>query len=232
MKAIALFFLLLSLLSCGKHETRRPYLDDRAAQGDIVEILTPEAEALKAIRLGDEMSFFSLLDSGSIDVNDRHEKGVTYLIEAVLWERIAFVERLIAHEHIDLELRDDEGMSAYDHAVRIDHRDLMRLLSGDQLSQEEINQALFDALYGRNHEAIQNSLDQGAELNIHDEKGMTPLIVTLFQKDERAARLLLQTRKVDLNFKDLRRRWPPLTWAKRQGLTRLAQMLERLGAQE
>lgn len=228
MQNLAYLLFLILFLSCGKHETRRPLTGTTEPQAQ--EVLTSEQQAMRFIQTGDKDQFLSLIQANNLSINFQSPNGRTFLIEAVLWDQVEIVRLLLEYEGIDLEMKDPDGLSAYDHALLINNPQILALFNGDGLSQEEINQGLFKSLYALDYNQIQHFIIEGAELDIYDEKGMTPLTLAIFLKDERAVRILLQTRNLDVNLADLRRRWTPLTWATRLNLPRIVQMLQRMGA--
>lgn len=226
------FFILLILVSaCGKHETRRPLLNqsDNFAQE---EILSAEVQALRYLQTAASEDFFTLIEDKQININNQFENGRTFLIEAVIWSQIEIIKWLLNKEECDLEIQDLEGLRAIDHAKRINNPQVLALFQSDAPTQDEINQRLFHSINAQNYPSLQESLRLGAQLNIFDQKGMTPLITAIFLKDEQAIRILLQTRRADVNLADKRRNWMPLTWSKRQGLNRVNSQLIRLGAVE
>lgn len=226
-----LLILFILITACGKHETRRPLLDetDNFAQD---EVLRAEVQALRYLQTSAFEEFFTFMKDRQIDINYQFENGRTFLIEAVIWSQTEIVKWLLNQEECDLEIQDREGLSAIDHAKWINNPQVLALFQSDAPSQDEINQRLFQSIAAQDYSSLQESLSLGAELNIFDQKGMTPLITAIYLKDEQAIRILLQTRQADVNLADKRRRWTPLTWSKRQGLSRVSSQLERLGAEE
>ena len=224
-----IFCVFLTLISCGKHETRRPALNNSLTQQQ-TEILTTEEQALRSIQTAALTDFINLIEKEQVDINFQFSNGRTFLIEAVLWSQVEIVKWLMQREDCDLEITDQEGLTAEQHAKAIGVQEILNLFQGDNLTQEELNQQLFRTIQERDYALLQETLKLGAEVNIYDIKGMTPLITAIFQKDEQAIRILLQTRQADINLPDKRRRWTPLTWANNQGLQRVATQLQRMGA--
>lgn len=231
MKYLICLTLSCFVISCGKHETYRPEIAS-IKQVEEVEPLSPPNQALVEIQSGNSQAFINIVTKADLALNQVHPNGNTYLIEAVLWQRVEIVEWLIAKDEIDLEAKDKTGLSALDHAKLVGNTNIIKLVGGGKLSQEQLDAELIAALYKKDAWAIKDSIAAGAQLNIFDEKGLTPLIIAIYLKDEMAIRLLLQTRKVDVNLADQRRRWSPLRWARLQKLSRAEQMLIRLGARE
>lgn len=218
------------LSSCGKHETRTPNLS-KITLNENIPALSLSEQALLSVQSDNLEEFKSLIQGHDLNLNLRHQNGRTYLIEAVLWSRLSFIKWLLEQETIDIQAKDVQGKSALEHAEYIGNREIISALNGGSMSQEEIDESLFQALYAKNHDAVKEAIAAGADLNIFDKKGLTPLILAIYQKDELAVRLLLQTRKIDVNLADKRTMKRPLAWAKRAKLERVQKMLERLGAQ-
>lgn len=222
---------LLVLGSCGKHETNSPTAGLKK-KTETLPTLSASESAVLAIQSDKYDEFTQLVLDHDLNINFTHANGHTFLIEAILWSRVEIVEWLLGRESIDAEAKDQDGMSPLEHAQIIGNKDILKLLKGGQQSQEEIDAGLFEALYAKDQKAIKEAIDSGANLNIHDKKGLTPLILAIYLKDEMAVRLLLQTRKVDVNLADKRTNKTPLSWSKRAKLTRVEKMLERMGAHE
>lgn len=229
---IARFFILLILISaCGKHETRRPLLEERDNFSQD-EILSAEAQALRYLQTSAAEDFFTLIEDKQININNQFDNGRTFLMEAVVWSQIEIIKWLLNKEECDPEIQDFEGLRAIDHAERINNPQVLALFQSDAPTQDEINQRLFHSINAQDYTSLQETLRLGVQLNIFDQKGMTPLITAIYLKDEQIIRILLQTKQVDVNLADKRRKWTPLTWSKRQGLNRVSAQLARLGAVE
>ncbi len=221
--------ILLTLTSCGKHETRRPPLNNNLIQ-EQAEILTTEEQALRFIQTAAVANFIDLIEKEQTDLNYQFNNGRTFLIEAVLWSQVEIIKWLLQRDDCDREIIDQQGLTAEQHAKAIGIQEIISLFQGDGLTQEELNQQLFRTIQEKDYSLMQETIKLRAEINIFDVKGMTPLITAIFLKDEQAVRILLQSRQADINLPDKRRRWTPLAWANSQGLSRVATQLQRMGA--
>ncbi len=228
---LALTLALFALASCGKHETKTPPPKIETT-GENLPVLSASEAAILAIQSNEVGEFVNLCQTHDLNLNSVQRNGRTFLIEAVEWSRIEIIKWLLAQESIDVEAKDNEGKSALEHAQIIGDREVLKLLGSGAMSQEEIDTSLFTALYAKDQNQVKEAIEAGANLDIHDKKGLTPLIIAIYQKDEMAIRLILQTRRVDVNLRDLRTNKTPLAWARRSKLSRVEKMLERMGAHE
>ena len=224
-----LIFLLL-LLSCGKHTSKVPYIELPSQGVQTVITRTPEELALNGIQNDniDEVQF--AINQESLDPNFIYPDSLSILMVAIKWKRLEIIEFLLTFDTIDKEYVDSSGKDALAYAEESEVRQIISLFK-ETLSQEEINAQLFEAINNLDVNLLRESIELGAELNIFDSRsGLTPLTLAIFKKDLNIVRVLLQTRKVDINLADKRRKWTPLRWAEETGQDRLASLLRRQGA--
>lgn len=99
---------------------------------------------------------------------------------------------------------------------------------GPVSASEELDRDLLAASQFRSPDAIEKLLAQGADPNVEDENGVTPLINVAARGNRRAVQLLLDAgARID---EDGRNGCTPLTWAARNGWEQVVEMLVAAGA--
>lgn len=229
MRAVSIFFVLLSLFSCGKHETIIP---DYSNQGGGKFLDRSLDEEMVVAAQGGNIEFIKSQLEASFDINKVLKEGKTLLIIAVEWKKYDLVEYLMTKTP-DLMIKDEEGNIALDYAG---DDSKMRAILGEAPTQEELDIKLFaiiDQDPGNDRAQqrqqiieLKKVIEQGANLNHLNEKGITPLIFAIIKKNEKVAIEIIRTRKANLRQKDKRGK-DALFWAKRRKLARIQKLIER-----
>ena len=90
MKVILIFSLLATLTSCGKHEISRPdFSANEVTESE--EVLSAPERALLELQSGNTQAFIQIVTSEALALNQVLKNGNTFLIEAVLWQRVEIV---------------------------------------------------------------------------------------------------------------------------------------------
>ncbi|KAL4928340.1 ankyrin repeat-containing domain protein [Aspergillus undulatus] len=148
--------------------------------------------------------FWKLLDSGRCDVNIQDDDNRTALSYSVLRENVDFVRALLKIKDTDSNIPDRFGETAFTYAVILDRSDIAQEMidSGKvhiNATDKYGRTALHRAVRRGQSQIVQTLLDNLADADAPDKQGWTPLMEAAGNGDEGLVRLLLETRKVDVN---------------------------------
>jgi ankyrin repeat protein len=144
------------------------------------------------------------------DINGRDQKGATLLLVAIRENNVNAVRRMLEKGADPTIIRNEDGYTLFHVAViNYTDRDILNLLLEN--GKVDINETTTE--YGETalHMAIQNSntataeflLSKGANLNVTDIFGRTPLhLAVKYAKDMDIVELLLNHKDVDVNLMD------------------------------
>ena len=96
------------------------------------------------------------------------------------------------------------------------------------MTQDELNQKLFEAVENENITEIKSLLNQGANVNVREKDGQTPLHYAAYLNNINIAKLLIDS-GADVNVQD-EDGWAPLRWAVRAENFDLVKLLIENGA--
>ncbi len=118
------------------------------------------------------------------NINDQGNFGNTALIYAILNQSIQAIKRLLNDKDIDITIKNNEGLSAYDLAIQGKNKYIVNLLveKFPHIVQQPIDNAspqalLLQAIEQHNLENILHALSDGADINAKDAEGKTPLML-------------------------------------------------------
>ncbi len=182
-----------------------------------------------------------ILKEGNFDINGRDQHGRTPLLMAVLANNVTAVKRLLK-KGADPTIRDNKGFTPF-HLAVINDRDceiLKLLLANENVDINETTSkkgwtALYLAIVNSNVTTTRVLLSKGANPNLADKDGWTPLHwAAMFTKDTDIVKLLLNHPNVEVNLMNNKGR-NALDFAKynEHGLSEeIANLLREKGAAE
>ena len=91
------------------------------------------------------------------------------------------------------------------------------------MTQDELNKKLFEAVDNENITEIKSLLNQGANVNVREKDGQTPLHYAAYLNNINIAKLLIDS-GADVNVQD-KDGWAPLRWATHNGHPEIAKLL-------
>lgn len=219
-----MMILILVMTACGSHSTESFGEVNGGTVTRVEKSNDPLDLAAEAIR-GDKADQLTELFAQGVSVDAELKNGRTLLIEAVTWGRAEIVS-LLLQKGARTDLKDREGMTAFDHAK--DRPALLRLLSPQtELEREKI----FAAVEGDDFNEVKQLLRQGVDPNVFSDTGETPLTLAVIKKLEKVVRVLLQESKTDVNLKN-KSGQSPLGLAREVGSVSIEKLLKRRGAKE
>jgi ankyrin repeat protein len=155
--------------------------------GDTVIMLASRCGAADAVRV--------LLASGA-DCNSQNHNGLTSLLHAVIHRKLECAQ-LLLEAGADVNASRNDGKTALMLATRTSSVAMISLLlSYDAKVDAKTPTGCTALMYASNVEVATALLDGGASVNIHDHKGVTPLIFAAMDKHTCLARHLI-TRGAD-----------------------------------
>ncbi len=208
MKTLRLLLPLLLLAACSRPEPPTVTLYLAMQRGDIEQIE-------RHIRWG-------------TDMNRLDRDGFTPLQVAVRNGRMAIVRLLLRHG-VEIDRPDREGHTALWHAVMGGHTLIADLLLKEGARMDATAWLLDAARLGiRRRETVEYLARHGADLEVRDEKGDTPLLIAIRQGNHKLAKHLVNA-GADVRVKDATGR-TALQIANSLGLGDIALLLKRNGA--
>lgn len=171
-------------------------------------------DLLDAIATRDERAVAALVDAG-VDVNARGPEGETPLVTAAATGDLAILERLLEAE-ADPNLADDEGNVPLAYALMSQEPAAARALLRAGARADASPALLSTAAAHAATETVEALLERGADPNIADPEGRTPLLAACAAGRLETAALLL-ARGADARARD------------RDGTTTLLALLEGVG---
>jgi ankyrin repeat protein len=148
------------------------------------------------------------------DINVQDHQGVTPLMHAICHQQMKLTQLLLQQENLNINLRDYEGKSAFDHLFAsegpiahelrewiVKEKDTLNLFAKDIPSLEE-STILIVAVSAGNFKLVEFLLKCGLDVNAQDNRGVTALMHATFTEHFDIAKLLLQY-GADTNLEDV-----------------------------
>jgi ankyrin repeat protein len=134
------------------------------------------SELYDAVSRGDLAAVRALISQGA-DVNEQHYHGYTALMVAAL-EGYSEIVQLLIQEGADVTLKDDSGNTALVNPCLRGHTAVVHLLlkAGADVKSKDGIRAFFFAASTGHTELIKLFLDEGLDINVRNEAGVTALI--------------------------------------------------------
>ena len=197
---------------------------------------TQSAELLhSAVEEGDLKQLKSLMDKGG-DINARDENGIPLLHHALrkdrkeiaqflvakgadvngkdkwghtplyygIWNKDADIVELLVDKGADVTIKDRRGRTPVDWARQRDHTEVIDLLLS---KKADISSALLSAAQNGDREFVEQLLDLGADVNVQDKLGLTPLHIAASRQDKEIVAFLL-AHNAKVNVQDKAQRLP------------------------
>ncbi|KAJ9455313.1 hypothetical protein DIPPA_54807 [Diplonema papillatum] len=168
--------------------------------------------------------------SGSLLENQRWEEETLYMVKSGSVD--AFSKRLSAHRRAS-EVSDERNRTALHHAAGTGNLALTQMIcqTSDNLQTVDIDgrTPLFHALEGAHEEIADWLVAEGAQVNVADNKGITPLHIAAHTNNRHAVRTLLETGKCDVNATDSKG-ITPLHQAAHRASSEIVELLLNAGA--
>jgi ankyrin repeat protein len=220
-RIIVLLFLVLNFSACGQHLTKSSGIPGRQEKTGSADT----GELLQAVQNGEVDIVQAYLEAGG-DVNRRFDGGKTLLIVAVEWSRFEVAQYLMEN-NADPEVRDEQELSAFDHAG--ENKRMQAILNKQWDFFNELVKRLFKAVEEENSTELKEVLELGADINARDEVGRTVLIWAVELRKSRIVKRLIRYEEIDVNAVDDEGR-SALSIAKANGDSRIVKWLEVKGA--
>ncbi|OAQ59049.1 ankyrin repeats (3 copies) domain-containing protein [Pochonia chlamydosporia 170] len=174
----------------------------------------------------------NLILGGGVDVNSKHEGG-TALIRASEHGHLDVVELLLQHG-ADVNLKNQQG-SPLILASKQGHLDVVQLLieHGAKIDGGDSKgfSALRWAVHLRRVGVVKVLLDAGANVKCEEFAGMTsPLLIWAVRSESASIVGLALGKGADIESTDIKYRLTPLYWATKLGVTGIARLLTKHGA--
>ena len=155
------------------------------ASGDSVKKILKQAETddafLTAVKGGNKDEVEKLLDVGA-NINEQDKDGLTALMAAASKGRVDVVS-LLLENGADIKLKNKEEETALDFAR-------IGLIKEIILRQVVLNRGLLNTVKESKKGEVANWLNQGAQVNVKDDRGRTPLMVAAYCGNEEIVELL------------------------------------------
>ncbi|MCJ1243791.1 hypothetical protein MMC30_000988 [Trapelia coarctata] len=116
-----------------------------------------------AVEKENEQIFLSLFHRSEVDINHRNKTRFTPLITAANRGHLRFVELLLSREEVEINAQDETGMTAVAWAAYMGHVEVIRIL-----------------------------LANGADFNLKDKQGLTPVMHAAKKDEKMAVNVLLK----------------------------------------
>ncbi len=156
-------------------------------------------------------------------VKDNDEKTVTRYVK----------EYYFNSRKVDLNARDEAGMTAIAHAAKLGHADILNTMLKFGLSADtpdkEGHTPLTLSLINKRREAAKVLVKRGADVNAHAADYITPLHFAAHQGDIELVKLLVSY-NADLDTVIVNNGYTPLHWAVIQGHANVVEFLVQSGA--
>ena len=146
-----------------------------------------------AAELGNAEAVKQHLDAG-VNVNAKHDNGVTPLHGAALWGHKEIAELLIENG-ADVNAKNDEGGTPLHHATEEGHKEIAELLIANGADVNAKNDRggytpLHEAALNGRREVAELLISKGADVNVLDGSGYTPLDWAIIANYSETANLL------------------------------------------
>ncbi len=164
-----------------------------------------------------------LINAPGIDVNRANPQGGTPLIAAAFKGHTECVRLLINAPGIEVDKAGQNNTTALSIAEAAGHTECARLIR-EAGGQGQSNASLSDAARDGDIEAVRRLLASGADVNMEDKNGFTPLHAAAFQGHTECVRLLLAAPGIDVNQEN-ENGWTPLVMAVHNGHTECLKLL-------
>lgn len=244
---IQLEWVLKTAIKCGHHKIRNAIWEICAREDIHIDGETPLSYALKvedydvAFRLiqkgyekESDCALFSVLNSETIDSEDKEEIGLLFIIAgceikkvdetgrsplmyAILNSQTGIATKLIDMEcTLNLDLEDSNGETPLMMAIAENQTEIgLKLIeAGCEIKKQFNGQSMLIHAIRENEEEIALKLiEKKCDVNLKDDKGKTPLIHAICEKQIQTALKLIKDEKCDLNLKDEKTCDPPLMFA-------------------
>ncbi|MBZ8182457.1 ankyrin repeat domain-containing protein [Oscillatoria salina] len=160
------------------------------------------------------------------------EEGATPLMQAATYGHFKIVKFLV-DVGADVNKYDAYGSSSFTEAANNKHWDILNYLA--PLTEQEFKETtLFIAISDGNIEAVNALISLKIDINIHtkgvwNEKGFTPLIIAVQEKETQIAKLLLEA-GANPNLPEEDTGGTPLIYAAKTGSLEIINLLLKFGA--
>lgn len=148
-----------------------------------------ESELINALIGNDYRAIEHLIEIYGINAVDRDQR--TILMNCVIKNKIEFVDNILKDNNIDLNKQDFQGLTALHIAVENDCTEIVFLLLKDRRISIDIqdnwgNTPLWRAVHNNpeNRDIIDALVSKGANLNIENNYGVSPLQIMKEDQDE------------------------------------------------
>ena len=147
-----------------------------------------------------------LIEDPRTDVNAQDHRGSTALIIATRIGTPGDVKLLLSREDINIYLRDDQELTAFEYAEKrsrfhAKRKDLASIVEEISDLEQQHKKDLFDASRRGNMVLLKNTLDKGIDINTRiDHAQSTPLISASQMAKEKVVEYLLTLPNIDVNL--------------------------------
>ena len=140
------------------------------------------SKALRCCCSRNQYYFLELLFDNNVDINVKDKKGITTMMDSLVCN-IDTIEKIFNSTEFDIDIKDNEGLSAIAHASVIHDPLPMKFLidKGADVNQRLVykdNMTIFsyNAMFSVQRQHLINLLNAGADINEPDKYGYTPLM--------------------------------------------------------
>lgn len=214
-----LFILFLAAAACGKHESQSSGYTKPNETKTGLDCADPAACMKEAIDTENRAEFEKILAGSGPDLVVEH--GQTLVIYATKKNVPVFVFILVG-KGANLELKDEEGFTAMDYAVKGELVRIQLLLNPAQ--QAQMQKDLMAAVEANKVSTVSSLLKNGADPNFVGDSGETPLTTAITKKSKGIFNLLakwkdpgFQLTRTNLNLANTAG-FTPLQLAEQKGL--------------
>lgn len=198
-----IIFLLLAF-SCAKHEQKNNFTDGKVVRERAP--LSVQQDLLKAVVSNDYLAVNRIADTPNIDLDMILADDKNALMESVALDYLLITELLIT-KGADVKFENKAAQTAYDFVVE-KNEDMISVLDGNPLSEEFINKSFIESVKTAKAVEDKNSVIvklntlavRGADINTIDEKKLSSLIYTVYDKQHELMEFLCTFDKLDVEF--------------------------------
>ncbi|GAB4021769.1 MAG: hypothetical protein Fur0010_24840 [Bdellovibrio sp.] len=233
MKQGLFIFIVLLLVSCGKHEVNRPLNSSVLVQ----QSYSRESQRvfLEAV-INSDIERVELLISQGINIDHEDDLGKTPLLEVVIAKNLIMIDLLI-EKGADPLHKDKDGKDSFSYATN--DQNIIEVLNKNSLPATYLNERLVltsKEAKSSDEEQIRKTLTlmkrlikKGADVNAADAQKNTSLIYAAYNRNLSIANFLVNLPNIDVNRSGARRA-TALTWAKKNGDQAMIDLLIKFGA--